>query len=60
MYQIQLYVDDIAETYATEAEATAALDEAIAEEIMAVAEGYMEDVTEPSDYCIVELEGKQC
>ena len=61
MWQIQfmgeplVYVDDIPETYATESDAMAALSEAIAEDIEAFKDGFLEDITEPSEYRIIFL-----
>jgi hypothetical protein len=61
MWQIQLmgepfiYVDGVPETYATEDDAIAVLEQTIAEDIEAVEDGFLEDVTEPSEFRIVFL-----
>jgi hypothetical protein len=61
MYQIQLlgepfiYNDGVPETYVSESEALLALYDSIQDEIEAVADGFMESVTESSDYRIIDL-----
>jgi hypothetical protein len=50
-----IYADGVPETYATEAEAIAVLEETIAEDMQAVEDGFLEDVTEPSEFRIVFL-----
>ena len=61
MYQIQLlgepfiYSDGVPETYVSASEALIALYNSVQDEIEAVSAGYMESVTELSDYRIIYL-----